>query len=90
MEFPALSAIDQGFDVFVVTDASGTFSSVTRDGAWLRIQTAGAQLVNWFSVAGELHRDGEKLLKTLVRYWPIIFYVTPVLCRSLSRRRSKF
>lgn len=55
--FPALSAIEEGFDVFVVTDASGTFSSVTRDGAWSRMQAAGVQLVNWFAVAGELHRD---------------------------------
>lgn len=55
--FPALSAIEEGFDVFVVTDASGTFNPVTRDGAWLRMQAAGVQLLNWFAVAGELHRD---------------------------------
>jgi len=55
--FPALSAIEEGFDVFVVTDASGTFNPVTRDGAWSRMQAAGVQLVNWFAVAGELHRD---------------------------------
>src|SRR5215470_10993645 len=29
--FPALSAIAEGFDVFVVTDASGTFNALTRD-----------------------------------------------------------
>jgi nicotinamidase-related amidase len=28
--FPALSAIAEGYDVFVVTDASGTFNEVTR------------------------------------------------------------
>lgn len=55
--FPALSAIEEGFDVFVVTDASGTFSEVTRDGAWQRMTAAGAQLINWFGVACELHRD---------------------------------
>jgi len=55
--FPALSAIEEGFEVFVVTDASGTFNPVTRDGAWNRMQAAGVQLVNWFAVAGELHRD---------------------------------
>lgn len=55
--FPALSAIEEGFEVFVVTDASGTFNPVTRDGAWSRMQAAGVQLVNWFAVAGELHRD---------------------------------
>ncbi len=55
--FPALSAIEEGFDVFVVTDASGTFNATTRDAAWDRISAAGAQLMTWFGVACELHRD---------------------------------
>lgn len=55
--FPALSAIEAGYDVFVVTDASGTFNEVTRHSAWLRMQAAGAQLINWFGLACELHRD---------------------------------
>ena len=55
--FCALSAIEAGYDVFVVTDASGTFNEVCRDGAWNRMSSAGAQLVNWFSVVCELHRD---------------------------------
>lgn len=55
--FPALSAIEEGFDVFVVTDASGTFDAITRDSAWNRMSAAGAQLMNWFGVACELHRD---------------------------------
>src|SRR5262245_59175568 len=55
--FPALSAIEAGYEVFAVTDASGTFNSVVRDAAWTRIVQAGAQLMNWFSVACELHRD---------------------------------
>ncbi|GBQ23078.1 isochorismatase hydrolase [Acetobacter estunensis NRIC 0472] len=55
--FPTLSALAEGFDVFVVTDASGTFNDITRNAAWSRMQAAGAQLMNWFAVAGELHRD---------------------------------
>lgn len=55
--FPALSAIQEGFDVFVVTDASGTFNKVTRYSAWDRMSAAGAQLMTWFGVACELHRD---------------------------------
>jgi nicotinamidase-related amidase len=55
--FPALSAIEEGFDVFVVTDASGTFNAMTRDAAWDRMSAAGAQLMTWFGVACELHRD---------------------------------
>ncbi len=55
--FPALSAIAEGYEVFVITDASGTFNEVTRHAAWLRMQAAGVQLMNWFGMACELHRD---------------------------------
>ncbi|WP_129128223.1 isochorismate family cysteine hydrolase YcaC [Geomonas oryzae] len=55
--FPALSAIEAGYEVFVVTDASGTFNEVTRHAAWARMAAAGVQLMNWFGVACELHRD---------------------------------
>ena len=55
--FPALSAIEEGYDVFVVTDASGTFNQTVQQSAWARMSAAGVQLVNWFAVACELHRD---------------------------------
>ncbi|MGB3445667.1 MAG: isochorismate family cysteine hydrolase YcaC [Xanthobacteraceae bacterium] len=55
--FPALSAIEEGFEVFVVTDASGTFNELTRQSAWDRMSNAGAQLMTWFGAACELHRD---------------------------------
>ncbi|MBO9538023.1 isochorismate family cysteine hydrolase YcaC [Herbaspirillum sp.] len=55
--FPALAAIEEGYEVFVVTDASGTFNEITRHSAWNRMTEAGAQLMTWFGVACELHRD---------------------------------
>ncbi|MCB2055905.1 MAG: hydrolase [Geminicoccaceae bacterium] len=55
--FPVLSAIEEGYEVFVVTDASGTFNEITRHSAWSRMEQAGAQLMTWFAVACELHRD---------------------------------
>ncbi|MDE1511914.1 isochorismate family cysteine hydrolase YcaC [Serratia nevei] len=55
--FPALSALNEGFEVFVVTDASGTFNELTCQSAWSRMEAAGAQLMTWFGVACELHRD---------------------------------
>lgn len=55
--FPALSAVEEGFEVFVVTDASGTFNELTRRSAWDRMSAAGVQLMTWFGVACELHRD---------------------------------
>jgi len=55
--FPALSALAEGFDVFVVADASGTFNELTRNSALDRMIAAGAQPMTWFGVACELHRD---------------------------------
>lgn len=55
--FPALSALAEGYEVFVVTDASGTFNEITRNSSWERMSQAGAQLMTWFAVACELHRD---------------------------------
>lgn len=55
--FPTLSALAEDFEVFVVTDASGTFNALTRDSALNRVSQAGAQLTTWFGAACELHRD---------------------------------
>ncbi len=55
--FPALSALEEGYEVFVITDASGTFNAMTRDAAWQRMVAGGAQLMTWFGAACELHRD---------------------------------
>ncbi len=55
--FPVLSALEESFEVFVVTDASGTFNEITRHAAWDRMSAAGAQMMTWFGAACELHRD---------------------------------
>ncbi|ANI85001.1 MULTISPECIES: isochorismate family cysteine hydrolase YcaC [Kosakonia] len=55
--FPALSAIEAGYEVFVITDASGTFNEITRYAAWDRMTQAGVQLMTWFGAACELQRD---------------------------------
>ena len=55
--FPALAAVEAGYEVFVVTDASGTFNAMARDGAWARMAAHGIQLINFFAVACELQRD---------------------------------
>ena len=55
--FPALCALAEGFEVFVVVDASGTFNKSVRDAALMRMSQAGAVMTNWFAVACELARD---------------------------------
>ena len=55
--FPTLSTLAEGFDVFVVTDSSGTFNTTVQQASWNRMSQAGAQMMNWFSVACELQRE---------------------------------
>lgn len=54
---PALSAVNAGYEVFAVTDASGTVSKQVANAALMRMAHGGVQLTNWFSVASELQRD---------------------------------
>jgi nicotinamidase-related amidase len=72
--FPALSALAEGFQVFVVADASGTFNKQVADAALMRMAHAGAVMTNWFAVACELQRDwrksGEGLAKLLGDHLP--------------------
>jgi len=57
VSFPTLSAIAEGYEVFVVADASGTFNQSVRDAALMRMAHAGAIITSWFAVACELQRD---------------------------------
>lgn len=57
VSFPTLSALAEGYQVFVVVDASGTFNRSVREAALMRMSHAGAEMTNWFAVACELQRD---------------------------------
>ena len=52
--FPALSALKEGYDVYAVLDASGTWSEKADWATGLRLQQAGAICTNWISVVAEL------------------------------------
>ena len=54
---PALSAIDQGYDVYIVTDASGGVSKEAHDMAVQRMIQAGAHPITWLQYMLELQRD---------------------------------
>ena len=54
---PAIHAMGEGYDVYVVTDASGGVSPEAHDMAIRRIVAAGAQPLTWLGMAGELQRD---------------------------------
>jgi len=55
--FPALSAVADGYDVYAVIDASGTWDEVTRDATMLRLSQAGVKVTTWASVLAEVMDD---------------------------------
>ena len=57
LAMPGLHAMGDGYDVYVVTDASGGVSREAHDMAIRRLVAAGAQPITWLGMAGELQRD---------------------------------
>src|SRR5580704_6579961 len=57
LAMPAIQAMGDGYDVYVVTDACGGVSVEAHDMAIRRLVAAGAQPITWLGMAGELQRD---------------------------------
>lgn len=57
---PALSAIDEGYEVYFITDASGGVSREAHDMAVQRMIQAGAQPITWLQYLLELQRDWKR------------------------------
>jgi nicotinamidase-related amidase len=57
LAMPAIQALGDGYDVFIVTDASGGVSVEAHDMAVRRMVQAGAVPINWMAVLGEWQRD---------------------------------
>lgn len=78
--FPALAAVEAGYDVYAVVDASGSFNPQTELAAMLRMTQAGVKVTGWTSVAAELQRDwalpvAQEAGKVLGRYLTPIGYL---------------
>jgi nicotinamidase-related amidase len=84
--FPALAAVEAGYEVFVVTDASGTFDLASRQAAWMRMATAGVQLVNWFAASAELHRDWRNDVEG---YGKLIIDHTPIYRALMTAHKAR-
>lgn len=54
---PVLSAIDEGYEVYFVVDASGGVSTVAHESAVQRMIQAGARPITWMQYLLELQRD---------------------------------
>jgi nicotinamidase-related amidase len=57
VSFTVLSALAEGYDVFVVADACGGLTPSSHDFALRRMEAAGAQITSWIQVLLELQRD---------------------------------
>src|SRR5258706_1719359 len=57
LAMPAIQALGEGYDVFIVTDASGGVTVGAHDMAVRRMVAAGAVPINWLAVLGEWQRD---------------------------------
>ncbi|AOJ70210.1 MULTISPECIES: hydrolase [Burkholderia] len=56
MAFPAISAVQEGYKVFAVVDASGTYSKMAQEITLARVVQAGVVPVDTAAVAGELQQ----------------------------------
>jgi nicotinamidase-related amidase len=57
LAMPAIQALGEGYDVFIVTDASGGVSAEAHDMAVRRMVQAGAVPITWMAVCAEWQRD---------------------------------
>ena len=57
LAMPAIQALAEGYDVFIVTDASGGVTEEAHDMAVRRMAAAGAVPITWLAVLGEWQRD---------------------------------
>jgi nicotinamidase-related amidase len=57
VSFPTLSALEEGYDVYVVGDTCGGLTLASHDLALRRLQQAGAHLTSWIQVLLEFQRD---------------------------------
>jgi len=55
--FPALSALKEGFEVFVVADTCGGLTPVSHQLALRRLEQAGVRLTSWIQILLEFQRD---------------------------------
>lgn len=54
---PVIQALGEGYEVYIVTDASGGFTPESHDMAVRRMVQAGAVPMTWMAVLSEWQRD---------------------------------
>ncbi|HHK4226761.1 TPA: isochorismatase family protein [Pseudomonas aeruginosa] len=73
--FVALSAVQEGYDVYAVIDASGTWNKLVQEVAVARMAQAGVKPITWVAVGAELLADwrnplGQEHAKVMSEHLP--------------------
>lgn len=73
--FATLAALDAGYEVYVVSDASGSMSEQVQLASLMRMQDAGAIIGTWFALACEVmydwrHPKGAETQQLFVDHFP--------------------
>lgn len=71
LAMPTIQALGEGYDVFIVTDASGGVSAEAHDMAVRRMVQAGAVPITWMAVSAEWQRDWARE-ETVAEYSTVI------------------
>lgn len=91
--FPAIAAVQDGYRVFVVPDASGTYSKMTEEVSLARMVQAGCVPIDTAGVLAELqhtwHRLQEEQLKW-AKVWSRIFVNYGLLLESYAKHQHVF
>ena len=89
MAFPAISAVADGYKVFTVVDASGTYSKMAQEITMARVVQAGVVPMDTAAVASELqktwHRDDAQAWAEAYTY---IFPAYQLLIESYARAQE--
>jgi nicotinamidase-related amidase len=72
LTYPTIHALGEGYDVVIVTDASGGVTTEAHERAIQRMVQAGAVPVTWFALMAELQRDWART-ETLTNLTDVIF-----------------
>ena len=89
MAFPSISAVADGYRVFAVVDASGTYSKMAQEITLARIVQAGVVPMDTAAVASELQRtwnreDAAQWAQVYTRIFPAY----QLLIEATPRRRT--
>jgi nicotinamidase-related amidase len=74
LSFPALDALKDGYDVYMIVHAVGGTSPEAHEAALRRLEQAGAKPISWVQLACELQR-GWKRADTAAAFADILFEV---------------